>query len=124
MTEQTEEYFDDSFEDSFDEDSDSAEFVDYDDATDLRSRSDTAIAVPSSTTVDVPVVREIQLPPGFTGVSPSHASEHDDQSAFSRCANILVHFAYSLQVVISLLYTCINHHLMPHTSTVVRSYRA
>ena len=81
MTEQTEEYF----EDSFDEDSDNADFVDYDDATDLRSRSDTAIAVPSSTTVKVPIVREIQLPPGFTGVSLSLASEHDDQSAFSRC---------------------------------------
>ena len=93
MTEQ-EEYFDDSFEDSFDEDSDSGDFAEFaDDGTaDLRSHSDTTLAIPTST-VSLPVLRrEIQLPPGLS-VSPSHLSsspshqqaEHEDQSAFTRC---------------------------------------
>lgn len=91
MTEQ-EEYFDDSFDDSFDEDSDSGDFAEYEDGSTenhLRSHSDTAIAIPSST-VTLPVLRrDIQLPPGYSlspyyGNSPSHSAEHDEQSVFSR----------------------------------------
>lgn len=91
MTDQ-EEYFDDSFEDSFDDDSDSGDFAEYDDGNgELRSHSDTAIAIPSAT-ISLPALRrEIQLPPTFAGSpnyshsrSPSHSVEQDDQSAFSR----------------------------------------
>ena len=109
MTEQ-EEYFDDSFEDSFDDDSDSGDFAEYDDGSaDLRSHSDTAIAIPT-TTFSLPALRrEIQLPPGFAGGSPnyghspSHSTEQDDQSAFSRYSSTLsLSLCLSLSLSLSL----------------------